>query len=690
VGFWLLAGSMVPLIGADSLYGYANLAGTWTIRSPVNIGWILFYLGWGAAALHPSMRSLSQLSTPGGSASKRRIVAIGSAALIPSVLLLVEALSGSVSDGAAIAIASAVLFGLVLARATGLAGEVADRRSEARFRSLVDNALDAIVVVDSGGAIRFHTRSAETVLGRTSPDLVGCALGGLLERDDAHAFGSILAGLNEAASVEWRVRRGDGALRDLEVDAADLRRDPTVGGIVLTMRDVTDRKRLDEELRRQAFHDGLTDLPNKALFLDRVDHALSRAERDGGSVGLLFLDLDEFKMVNDSLSHAVGDELLRAVAGRLVTSVRPGDTVARFGGDEFAILLEGSDMEDAAIRAAERVQRALAIPFRVGAEELPVRVSIGVAVGGPGGHTPDALLRDADLAMYAAKKAGKARSIMFEPVMHEEAMRRREIISELQASIDEGQLVAYYQPVVDVATSVTRGAEALVRWLHPTKGLIPPNDFIPIAEATGLIAPIGRFMLREACRQTAEWLRANVVADGFYVSVNVSARHLQDACVVDDVRSALSNSGLPASALLLEITESALLDDLDPNTSRLQDLKDLGVRLAVDDFGTGYSSLSYLSRFPLDIIKIDKSFIDNVDTREGAAIVRAVVDLSHTLGLSIIAEGVEESDQAISLEGLGCEMAQGYLFARPLTSVAMADRMRSEATARPMVGSSLR
>jgi diguanylate cyclase (GGDEF)-like protein/PAS domain S-box-containing protein len=633
------------------------------------------------------MHSLSTLSSPAGTVSRRRIVVIGSAALIPPILLLVEEMIGRVDDAIAIAIASAAIFALVLARTTGLAGEVADRRSEARFRSLVDNALDAIVVVDSAGNIRFHTRSAERVLGREGGDLDGCQMVGMLERGDAHVLGSILSGVNAAVSVEWCLRRGDGVLRDIEVDAADLRHDPSVAGVVLTMRDITDRKRLDDELRRQAFHDGLTDLPNKALFLDRVAHALSRAARDGSSVAVLFLDLDEFKMVNDSLSHAAGDELLRAVAGRLAASIRPGDTVARFGGDEFAILLEGRNMEVAAVRAAEGVQRALSMPFRIGSEEFPIRVSVGVAIGAPGSQSPDGLLRDADLAMYAAKKAGKSRSVMFEPVMHEQAMWRREVTSELQAAITGGQLVAFYQPVVDVATTAIKGAEALVRWQHPTKGLIAPNDFIPIAEATGLIAPIGRLMLGEACRQTAAWLRAGLVDDGFYVSVNLSARHLQDAEVVTDVRRALSESGLAASALLLEITESALLEDLDPSVSRLQELKDLGVRLAVDDFGTGYSSLSYLSTFPLDIIKIDKSFVDNVaQTREGEAIVRAVVDLSHTLGLSIIAEGVEGPDQAIALEGLGCEMAQGYLFARPLTSAAMTDRLNVERDPRPIVG----
>jgi diguanylate cyclase (GGDEF)-like protein/PAS domain S-box-containing protein len=676
LSFWLLAGSTIPLIGADSLYGFASLAGTWTSRSPVNVGWILFYLGWGAAALHPSMRSLSHRSASDVVVSRRRILVIGSAALIPPVVLLVEELVGSVTDAVAVSLASAALFALVLARATGLAGVVADRRSEARFRSLVDNSLDAIVVVDATGAIRFHTASAERLLHRRGADLEGCRLGGLLERGDAHVLESILSGINAAVSVEWCVRRGDGVLRDLEVDAADLRHDPTVGGVVLTMRDVTDRKRLDGELRRQAFHDGLTDLPNKALFLDRVAHGLRRAERDGGSVGVLFLDLDDFKMVNDSLSHAAGDALLRSVAERLLTAVRPGDTVARFGGDEFAILLEDSDMGVAAVRAAEGVQRALALPFRIGAEEFPVRVSVGVAIGTAGGHTPDELLRDADLAMYEAKRAGKSRSVLFEPTMHEQALRRREITADLRAAIDAGQLVAFYQPVVDVVTAAIKGAEALVRWQHPTKGLIPPNDFIPIAETTGLIGAIGRLMLGLACRQTAEWRRAHLVDDAFYVSVNLSARHLKDPTVVDDVRAALADSGLAASALLLEITESALLDDLDPNVARLQELKDLGVRLAVDDFGTGYSSLSYLSTFPLDIIKIDKSFVDNVaHSREGEAIVRAVVDLSHTLGLSIIAEGVEEADQADALEGLGCEMAQGYLFARPLPSAAMTEKL---------------
>jgi diguanylate cyclase (GGDEF)-like protein/PAS domain S-box-containing protein len=679
ISFWLLAASIVQLLIADALYGYLNLAGLWHEHNVVDGGWIAFYVGWGVAALHPSMRELSARSSGSPRVSRRRLLLVGSAALIPPAVLFVEQLNGEVVDGAAIAVTSAILFVLVLARTSGLAGEVSEKRSEARFHSLVTNASDAIVVVDDIGVVRYQTPSAARVLGRHAAELLDHPIGDLLAVEDERQLGVLLATAGVTTTVDWRVRSGDGTWRDMEVIAADLRDDASVHGLVLTMRDITERRALDAELRRQALHDTLTTLPNRSLFHDRVVHALSRAARRQGDVAVLFLDLDDFKMVNDSLGHPSGDDLLIAVAARLLTTLKSGDTLARFGGDEFAVLLEDGDVAHAAEAVAQRMQDALREPFRVGEEDVPVHVSIGIAVGRAGVDTPSGLLRNADLAMYVAKRNGKARFERFVPEMHEQAIRRLEVASELRGAIDNGQLVVFYQPIVAVATGLTLGAEALVRWNHPSRGLIPPNDFIPVAETTGLVIPLGRWVLDEACRQTRAWQQAGLVDDAFYISVNLSARHLRDTSVVDDVVHALDTSGMTASALLIEVTETGLVEDLDPAGTVLHDLKALGVRLAIDDFGTGYSSLGRLGTFPLDVVKIDKSFIDRLGGHaDGDAMVRAVVDLSHTLGMMTVAEGVEDPDQARALSRLGCSVAQGFLFARPMPADDMTGALELE------------
>jgi diguanylate cyclase (GGDEF)-like protein/PAS domain S-box-containing protein len=597
--------------------------------------------------------------------------------LIPPAVLLVQQANGTVTDGVAIALTAAILFVLVLSRTAGLAREVADNRSEARFRSLVNNASDAIIVLDDAGRIRYQTPSAERVLGRAAIELHDQPIGELLGVDDERQLNVLLATTGGTTTVEWQVRGGDGVLRDMEVIAADMRTDSGVNGLVLTMRDITERKALDAELRRQTLYDTLTGLPNRSLFHDRVAHALSRTARQHEEVAVLFLDLDDFQLVNDGLGRPAGDELLIAVAARLVSIVKAGDTVARFGGDEFALLLENGDGPVSVEAIAERVQDSLQQPLRVGREEVHLHVSIGIAVGRSGADDPSALLRDADLAMYVAKRNGKARFERFVPEMHEQAIRRLEITSELQLAIETGQLVLFYQPIVDVASGRTLGVEALVRWRHPRRGLVPPNDFIPIAESTGLVIPLGRWVLHEACGQARAWQRAGLVDDDFYVSVNISARHLHDPGMVNDVLGALQASGMAASSLIIEVTESALVKDLDPAATVLGELKTLGVQMAIDDFGTGYSSLARLSTFALDVVKIDKAFVDRLAEKEGEVTLRAMVNLSHTLGMRVVAEGVEEFDQALALLQLGCTMAQGYLFARPMPAKDMTEALGS-------------
>jgi diguanylate cyclase (GGDEF)-like protein/PAS domain S-box-containing protein len=672
IAFWLLTASVVPMVGADALYGYLSIAGIYPEHSFIEAGWIAFYIGWGAAALHPSMRALSTATPNSARISTGRLVVLGGAVLVPPVMLFTEDALGEVSNATAIAIVGAVLLVLVLIRIARVARDAADQKSEARFRALIDKASDAVVVIDGKGRIRYHTPSTERMLGRCTSDLEGVKFSELLGQADGLRVLAMLSSDAASATLEWRVQHADGRWYDLEVIADDMRGKTDLDGIVFTMRDITERKRLDLELRRQTLQDSLTGLPNRTLFTDRVEHALKRAERRDGSVVVLVLDLDEFKIVNDSLGHAAGDALLVAVAARLKAAARAGDTVARLGGDEFGLLLENGDVDGGSELAAVRIQAALSAPFLVRGKEVPVNASIGIAVGSPWSHTPDDVLRDADLAMSFAKEKGKNRFELFLPAMHEDATRRLEIAADLLGGIARGEFFLNYQPIVDVRNGHIAGVEALVRWQHPRFGLLAPNEFVPVAEMTGLIGPLDRWVLNEACRQTSAWKNADVADDSFYVSVNLSAQHLQDSTVADDISKVLEASGLAPERLVLEVTETALIKDLDSALASLAIVKQLGVKVAVDDFGTGYSSLTHLIKFPVHFIKVDKSFIDLVNSADGEMMVRAVVDLAHGLGLKAIAEGVEHSEQARALEDLGCYLAQGYLFAKPLPPDEMA------------------
>ena len=675
VAFWLLGGSLVPLLASDSIYGYMNLAGTWHEHNLVDIGWIAFYMGWGAAALHPSMRELSIPAPTPRRVNSARLVIVGAAVLVPPSMLFVEGLRHNVNNSIAIAIDGAMLLILVLVRIAGLARETAEVRSEAQFRAVVHETSDAVVVLDAEGRVVYHTPATERVLGLSAAELDRCVLSDLLEEPDKQRLWLMLANNTVTATVEWKYHRADARWRDLEVVVANMRGTTESNQTVLTMRDITARKHLDQELRRQTLHDSLTGLPNRTLFLDRVEQAIKLAKQDEGSLAVLLLDLDDFKEVNDSLGHAAGDALLIAVAARLTTAMPFGLTVARLGGDEFAVLLEAGSHNDELGFAALRIQAALLAPLQRGSAQLPMHASIGMALGSARTHTSDDILREADLAMYVAKRNGKNRFEFYDPTMHDEASHRLGLAAELRNAISERELVVFYQPIVDVRSGRTIGAEALVRWEHPRRGLLAPDDFIPIAETSGLVVPIGRFVLDEACLVTKRWKDAGIVDADFYISVNLSARHLQDHNVLRDVGGALETSGLDATALVLEVTETGLIEDLNPAGSTLGLLKQLGVRIAVDDFGTGYSSLAYLSKFPIDIIKIDKSFVDQMTvTTDGRRMVRAVIDLAHTLGLTALAEGIEDAEQAEALHKLGCPLAQGYFYAKPMSADAMAAR----------------
>ncbi len=426
-------------------------------------------------------------------------------------------------------------------------------------------------------------------------------------------------------------------------------------------------RRLDQ-LARQAFRDPLTSLPNRALFMDRLAHALTRTERRGEQLAVLFLDLDRFKVVNDSLGHGVGDQLLIGVSQRLAGCLRPEDTIARLGGDEFAILLEDVKDDKGPTSVADRLTGELQQPFVVEGREVVITVSIGIAMSTARRMTPEDILRDADLAMYHAKGKGKARYEVFDKSMNAPAKERMDLELDLRNAVARGEFVLHYQPVVELPTGRITEVEALVRWKHPQRGLLFPADFVGLSEETGLIVPLGRWVLHEACRQTRQWQLA-APATKLAISVNLSARQLQQPGLVDEIGAALRETRLDAGALRLEITETVVMHDAPTTLAKLEALKALGVQLAIDDFGTGYSSLGYLKRFPVDTLKIDRSFVKGIGRDvEDSAIVRAVITVAKSLGLSVTAEGIETADQLDQLRTLGCDHGQGYFFAKPMTS----------------------
>jgi diguanylate cyclase (GGDEF)-like protein/PAS domain S-box-containing protein len=591
---------------------------------------------------------------------------------------------GGATDGTDVAASLRLLGSQVgLAVQTAEATEARLRaRNERKFRTLIQHSSDVVTVVDAQGVVRYQSASVEAMLGAGSDEHIGTSILGIVHPDDASRAANqfemtVAAGHAASVRFECRVAHRDGHWCDIETVMTNLLDEPDVEGVVLNSRDVTVRRALERELTRQAFHDDLTGLANRALFVDRVGHALDRADRADTELAVVFFDLDDFKLVNNSLGHPAGDALLVEVANRVRTTTRPGDTIARFGGDEFAMLLEAGEMPETAVQIAERVIDALGAPFVLGDQEVTVRASVGIAIPEPGRQSSDDLIRDADVAMYMAKRKGKGRFELFRPSMHEEVRHRLEIAADLRRAIDLGEFELAYQPIVGVHDTAATGVEALVRWHHPRRGLVLPLDFIPIAESTGLIVPLGRWVMGEACRQAQRWRAERVVAEDFYISVNLSARQLQDPAIVDDVAGILEASGLAPGSLVLEITESTIMRDFDTACARLQTLKQLGVRLAVDDFGTGYSSLSYLASLPVDVVKIDKSFVDRIARdAEGRAMVRGVIDLSRALGLGTIAEGVEADDQLALLEDLGCDNVQGHLFARPAPAWALPELLQ--------------
>jgi diguanylate cyclase (GGDEF)-like protein/PAS domain S-box-containing protein len=831
----LLIMSSVALLTTDSILGLLTLNGGYQEGGLLDAGWAFYYLLWGAAALHPSMRSLEQVVTSReGGLSRGRLALLTAASLTAPAVQAVETARGNPVDPPIMVAGSATLFCLVVARMVGLLREsersaareralreaaralvsagsrnevyraaidsmlmltgpdhhariavlaptgelrafgadteewqlraqdltkldaaslrerraldvdlansrlrdalrlpaeaakmavfplfvsqelrglifiagpdsfsyqmrdamqtlavkialalesavltedLLTRKSEARFRSLVQNSSDLITVIEADASIKFQSPSVERVLGYEPDELVGTKFTELLhphERDRVSALlaDSIASAHPQIEVVECRLRHANGTWLLFEIFRTNLLDDPNVEGIVLNGRDISERKEFEQQLAHQAFHDPVTDLANRALFTNRVEHALARQTREAAGLGVIFVDLDDFKMINDSLGHAAGDDVLMEVGRRLLRCVRPMDTVARFGGDEFAVLLEDTLTPDVVAEIAERILGAFDDPINLNDQDVYIRASIGIAtIEAEDAMTSaaDELIRNADVAMYMAKRDGKGQYRVFEQHMHANVLDRLETKGALQRAIEREELTCHYQPVIELPTQRVIGFEALVRWQHPDRGLVPPSDFIPLAEETGLIIPLGDHVLREACRQSVFFQDMTRADPPLTMSVNISVRQLQQPDFSRKVMAVLEETGLTPSLLMLEITESLLMVDTEAMVEKLHELKDVGVQLAVDDFGTGYSSLSYLSLFPVDALKIDRSFVNKVEQGgQESALAAAIVKLGETLKLKTIAEGIELPEQLDHFVELGCHLGQGFYMAKPM------------------------
>jgi diguanylate cyclase (GGDEF)-like protein/PAS domain S-box-containing protein len=584
-------------------------------------------------------------------------------------LLVVAAFRPWTDPVSGLAVGALLVTGLVVLRQVltvrenfRLLSEHAVRQNEARFRSLVQHSSDVIIVTRADATIRFVSPSATRVFGYDPASMVRQTLPELLHSDDRERAATFFRNAAQAPGVtgpvEWRFRQPDGSWLHAEILATNLLHDTSVKGLVLNTRDVSERRRLEEQLTHQAFHDPLTGLANRALFRDRVSHALALAQRRGTPVTVLFLDLDDFKTVNDSLGHGEGDRLLISVSERFLACARTADTVARLGGDEFGILIEGADGRDG---LPERLAVAMSHPFTLSGNQVRVTASIGVASASTDDSADD-LLRNADMAMYAAKRHGKGRAETYESKMYADIRERLDLDAALRTAIEGQELTLFYQPIINLQSGNIYGMEALLRWEHPQFGRLLPQHFIPLAEETGLIVQLGAWVLGEACRQLQVWRAAHPELP-LIVAVNISGRQLQGSGMADALSQTLTSSGVDPSSVVLEITESVLMQQTDAVLERLQQIKRLGVRLAIDDFGTGYSSLSYLQRFPIDILKIAKPFVEEVGQgADRSALARAIVGLGDTLKLETIAEGIERAEQQAALVELGCSLGQGYHF----------------------------
>jgi len=658
----------------DILWSLAKVRGYYLPGGFQDVLYLACYVPLAAAAREQWLAS----SAPARAPSQRADAVARSlpyAAMLAAFLVLVYLARGDVAGPATVM--TMVVFSLTLLlmvrqsvawRGAALVRErQAARLVEDRYASLIANAADVIMIVGADGTLRFASPATERTLGLKPEAIIGRNLAELWAGEDAEKLRMFLAEVAATATgtvgpVELRHERGPQRCV-LESVGSNLTQDPAVQGLALNFRDISERKALEEQLRQLAFHDPLTLLANRNLFRDRVQHALIIAHRGQSSVAVMFLDLDNFKNANDSLGHDAGDRLLQAVAQRIVKTTRSSDTVARLGGDEFAVLVEGIGSQRDVERLADVLIDTLNLPHVFEGIEVQVTASVGVALS-TAEASAEALLSNADIAMYHAKAAGKNRYVTFQPQMQDMLQERLRLEADIGRALAQQEFFLEYQPIVDLDNRSLLGVEALVRWRHPEAGVLMPARFIHVLEECGQIMKLGRWVLRQACRDFCAWRTGIAGSAGLRLAVNISGRHLQHGDLVQDVAQALHESGLEPHNLVIELTETTTMYNTDANLERFHRVKALGVRLAIDDFGTGYSSLSYLHRFPIDILKIDRSFVSRLTNSDnGPELARAVITLGETLGLETVAEGIELEPQVVALLALGCIAGQGFLFA---------------------------
>ena len=678
-----LVGGLGLMFVADVGYGQLNLAGSFgTERWPdiIYLSSTLLMALAGYCQAHPSATAEGS-----GTALSRWLLALPYVALAAGYSVLITLALGQVTGElievlyGAVVLTAVVLIRqeLVLRENSRLLSEQARRESDERFRALSANASDAVVLVDRDGLVADASPQVGRVLGVDVAQLVGRPISRFVHADDAERVrtfvADVAAGRSITGPLEWRLWDRTGVWRQMETIAANLLNDPSVGYIVLTTRDVRERKTLEQQLTQVALHDLLTDLPNRTLFRDRVGQALASSAEADRHTTVFSLGLDGFKRVNDSLGHPVGDQVLQEVARRLRASVGAADTCGRLGGDEFGVLIDGDPTAEESLTAAERILAAIREPIDLAGRPAHLTASLGVSTSAPGSTEARSLLRMADTARAVARNQGGDRVVVFEPAMQETVQTRFELELELRRAIDQAEFVLNYQPIVDLQTGELVGAEALIRWDHPTHGRIAPSVFIPLAEESGLIDEIGTWVLRTACVEVARWAQ---LSPGRVprVSINLSAHQLADPHLAWTVQAAMAHASAAPSWVTLELTESMLMLNSSASLERLHAIRALGVQIAIDDFGTGYSSLAYLEQFPITHIKIDRSFVTPLDDpKRGDGIVHAIIEIGGALGLTTVAEGIETAAELQRLRDLGCPLGQGYLFSKPLERDVMAD-----------------
>jgi diguanylate cyclase (GGDEF)-like protein/PAS domain S-box-containing protein len=702
------AGLSLVMIGivcfsiADSSFAYLTEVSNYGIGSVLDTGWVAGYLliGLGAVRALTDGTNRPVDSDPEGAESERVTM---TAVLVPYALVAFAGIVATVRlvlgrpFDAFLTLEGLVLIAVLsVTQIVTLIQNVALNRRlhakvefgtnelrarEARFSALVEHSSDPITIVTKDATVLYRSPSIARLLGWDSSGPADSDFLHALHPDDLQlwrtAVQSLLAHPADEVTAEWRLPHTDGTWRTFQSVITNLIDEPAVGGLVLNSRDVTDQRALEDQLRYQAFHDPLTGLANRPLFAEHLEQAVRRRARNGSSLNVMFIDLDNFKAVNDLLGRRQGDELLRQVAGRLRDTVRDADVIARMGGDVFAVLFEGPPAGTDPHAAARRLLERFTDPFDLGSESVVVTVSVGVATTTDETETDEELQRNANLAVNAAKAQGRRSYAVYTPALHGAILQTMRVESELKRALDRDEFVLYYQPIVDLISGRAVGVEALVRWNHPERGLVGPNEFIPVAESSGLIVPIGEWVLRRACAEVSSWeLRDG--GESLRLSVNVSPRQFSDHRFLSLVHSALIESDFDASRLTLEVTESLFVDDVMGRMELLKTLRQTGVQIAIDDFGTGYSSLRALSDMPVDILKVDKSFVDHVvNSPASARLVGLILQLAEDLGMRTVAEGAEDVAQVETLQTMGCRLIQGYYFSRPLPSPRIQELIRN-------------